>query len=150
MTRALPNRAVDRPRKNLEIIADPERNDKMTPIVTGLMPNSVPTKGRMTTRTSFVEATAKEVHIAGFMPGRRITSRALIEPAASRSALLLTSASPLKKRNGSSESAATMDAKTKAEVEDSGRTPDEPAISPPMTGPTVCPSEVEKEKYPKL
>ena len=114
------------------------------------MPNSVPTKGKITTRTSLVEATAREVQIAGFIPGRRITSRALIEPAASRSSLLFTCFKPLKKKNGRSERAATIDAKTNAEVEDSGSTPDEPAMNPPTTGPTVCPSDVENEKYPKL
>ena len=111
----------------------------MMPITTGLMPNSVPTKGKITTRTSFVEATAREVQIAGF-----------IAPAASRSSLLFTCFKPLKKRNGRSERAATIDAKTNAEVEDSGSTPDEPAMNPPTTGPTVCPSDVENEKYPKL
>jgi hypothetical protein len=43
-----------------------------------------------------------------------------------------------------------MAANTKAELEDSGNTPDEPAIKPPIIGPKVWPNDVENEKYPKL
>jgi hypothetical protein len=39
-----------------------------------------------------------------------------------------------------------MDAKIKADVDERGRTPDEPAMMPPRSGPTVCPSEAENEK----
>ena len=69
ITCAEPNRLVNLPRENLEIIAAPDRSDNIAPITTGLIPNSVPTKGRITTRTSLVAATVNEVQIAGLIPG---------------------------------------------------------------------------------
>ncbi len=91
MTRALPKRAVSLPSKKREIIADAERSERINPITTGLIPFSVPTNGRITTKTSLTDATESEVQIAGFIPGRFTTSRALIAPAISRSSLDLRS-----------------------------------------------------------
>ena len=124
--------------------------ESIAPITTGLMPFSVPTRGKITTNTSFAAATDSEVQIAGLIPGRDKTSLALTDPAASRSCWVLTSFIDLKRKKGTRDKSANIDANMKAEVEERGKTPADPAITPPSTGPTLCPSEVAKEKYPKF
>ena len=63
--------SVNRPSRNLEIIAAAERIERIAPITTGLMPFSVPTRGKITTKTSFAAATDSEVQIAGLIQGER-------------------------------------------------------------------------------
>ena len=53
---------------------------------------------------------------------------------------------PLNKKKGTMARSARIEANTKAEVEDRGSTPDEPAMIPPNIGPNVCTIEVENEK----
>jgi hypothetical protein len=114
------------------------------------MPFSVPTRGKITTNTSFAAATDSEVQIAGLIPGRDKTSLALTDPAASRSCWVLTSFIDLKRKKGTSDKRARSAANIKAEVEDRGKTPADPAMTPPSAGPTLWPSDVAKEKYPKF
>ena len=134
MTVEEPKRLVNRPNEKREIMAAAERADKIAPITTGLMPNSVPTRGKITTRTSLVDATARDIHIADLIPGRLITSRALIAPAASRSSCDLAAFTPLNKKKGMTAIAARIEAKINADVDDLGNTPEEPAIIPPSIG----------------
>ena len=84
ITLVLPNLLVRRPIENREIIAAADRNERIEPITTGLIPFSVPISGRTTTKTSLVEATASEIQTAGLIPGRVITSLAFKDPAARR------------------------------------------------------------------
>ena len=120
-----------------EIIAEADRSERIAPITTGLIPFSVPTSGNITMRTSFTEATESEVQIAGLIPGRWITSLALIAPAISRSSFDFRSFISLIATIGTSERNARTAAKIKAEDDDLGRTPADPAIKPPSIGPTV-------------
>jgi hypothetical protein len=88
--------------------------------------------------------------MAGLIPGRDKTTLALIAPAASLSCWVLTSFMDLNRKKGTSAKRASSDANKKAEVEERGKTPADPAMTPPSAGPTLCPSEVAKEKYPKF